>query len=91
MSNPGAPDWEKNKEIHNSRQVKKCPFLKEWCIGEECAIHSYLTMSTHQGMVRKSTCGFESMMVILPEINQKTLMPQRPEQPTIVLPFMGRG
>lgn len=73
------------------RQLKKCPFLKEWCIGEDCAIHVYITVPTREGPKRRLCCGFEASMIMLSELNQKTPMPQRPNEPNLILPFMGRG
>ena len=83
MSNNG-----KDKE----GQVKKrCPFMGEWCVGEACAIHSYLMRNTPGGVQKIPVCGFEAMVIMLSEINQKTERSSQPDKPHIVLPFMGRG
>lgn len=76
---------------HQTERTLICPFLGKYCIKEECAQHAYLTRVTPQGLQKSFTCGFEAMMIILSEINQKTPMPSQPEMPSIVLPFMGRG
>lgn len=81
MSNSNKPE---------GRQVKKCPFINDWCIGDECAIHSYIALSTPTGMQRKLVCSIEAILIIISEMNRKTPQ-QHLEQPQIILPFMGRG
>lgn len=79
-----------HKELEG-RQVKKCPFLKDWCIGDECAIHVSIARNTPVGMQRVPTCGVEAMIMMLSELNQKTVGPAQQKKPEIILPFMGRS
>ena len=76
-----------SKDDGNEKRKRLCPFLAKWCIGEECAIHSYLM----RGNQRALTCSFEAMVIMLSELNQKIQALPQPEMPKIVLPFMGRS
>ena len=69
MANGTAPDKENLQ--------KCCPFLNEECIGEKCALHSELR-SAGGGLQRTfGTCSFTAVVLILSEINQKTMMGQQ--------------
>ncbi len=57
--------------------TKQCPFLNAPCIKEKCAIYSELVQN-RGGMAQKlGTCGVNAVVLILSEINQKTLIPQQ--------------
>ena len=76
------------------KQVKMCPFLGAWCDEEamkNCTMSITLTKHGKGGIMHKRMCIFMALGEIMSEINQKTEVLPQPEQPQIILPFMGRG
>ena len=76
MSNDG------DKEVK-----KRCPFLKEWCIGDACAIRVELIRSAGGVQQKFTMCPFPATVIILGEINAK----MQPPQQKIQLPHILRG
>ena len=69
-------------------QDKNCPFIKEVCIGGKCALYSELKRNIGGLQQNFGTCGFNALVLILSEVNQKTLIP---EQSQIRLPKLIKG
>ena len=69
------------------KKTKKCPFLGEWCIKEQCAI--YTSMTKRMGGMQQTVggCAYIAMITLLSEINAKTVEPQSNIK-KIVLPGM---
>ena len=54
-------------------KVKWCPFINEYCLKERCALHQELTKQIGGGLMQKfGMCAFNSMVIMLSEINMKT-------------------
>jgi len=69
-----------NGHKENEERKKKCPFLGEWCIGQNCALYAEVVKNVNGLMMKSGMCGFVSLGVLLSEINQKTQPPQPPRQ-----------
>ncbi len=56
---------------------KKCPLLKEWCIGDACEFSVEIRQNT-RGLqpVKARTCLFIASFMMISEINMKTQAPQ---------------
>jgi len=70
-----------NEEVRK----KHCPFLNDWCIKDRCAL--YQVMSKNQKQF--GLCAYNSMVLLLSEINAKTVAPVA--KPDLILPSIGRG
>ena len=76
-----------NGENEGRDRIKKCPFLKEWCIKEECVLWTELSRKVG-GMIQKTgVCAFSALVVILSEVNMKT----GGQQEQIRLPRLYKG
>lgn len=71
----------------DKQKVKHCPFLNEWCIRERCALYSTLSRNANGLQQKIEVCGFNAVVLILSEINQKTQI----QQQEIQLPELYRG
>lgn len=58
-------------------KVKKCPFLRDWCLGEACAIRAKITHNAGGLQQQASMCPVDAILMILSEINMKTQVPQQ--------------
>ena len=70
----------------NEERKQKCPFLGEWCIGDACALHAYLFRNTTTGTQKVGVCGFEAMLTMLSEMNQREAQGKKAQVPKIQLP-----
>lgn len=68
---------DKEDERENQDKVKYCPFLDKYCIKERCALYVVLTMKAGLQQQKLGACGFNAVIQILSEINQKTQVPQQ--------------
>ena len=76
-----------NKNNEEEVRKRRCPFSREWCKVGECAIAIEI-FNVRMGVPSKAVmCPFRAMIIILGEINQKTVAPQQRVQ-KIQLPGM---
>ena len=81
-----------NNKKQEGEVKKKCPFNNEWC-GDWCPL--LVTIFREERGVRSTSkvCVFVGTNLMISEINQKTMPPQRP-MPKVQLPGglqFGRG
>jgi|GEM_PF-6357307 len=60
-------------------RVKMCPFLNQYCIEGRCALYSEVRKTVNGRVLKMDTCAFNTMMMMLSEINQKTEGKQPPK------------
>jgi hypothetical protein len=57
---------------NGQNEVKQCPFLKDLCIEDKCALYSELVHTAGAGIIKKvGICSFIAQVMILSEINIK--------------------
>ena len=65
----------------NEPKVEKhCPFLNDICIGEKCAMSSQLLRMVNGVPKPFGACAFNSMVLMLSELNAKAQMAQEQKQ-----------
>ena len=74
-----------NKE---HKELKRCPFLNEECMGGECALYRGMTRTVGGLQQQFGECSFNAIVILLSEINKKT---EAKQGPTILLPGDIRG
>lgn len=63
---------------HESEEVRrKCPLLGAWCIGGACALSIELMKAGGVMQQKVQACSIPAIVLILSEINLKTLLPQQ--------------
>ena len=75
---------------HVEEIIKWCPLLKEWCskdVRERCAFNTEMARNTGGLQQKFGMCSFNAVVMILSEINIKTVPPQQ----EIQLPGLYRG
>ncbi len=66
------PEGNGHNELTNTPQ--QCPFLDRDCMGDKCKLHVELLQSKAPGLQQKvGTCSFAATVLILSEINIKTV------------------
>ena len=68
-------------------RVKKCPFLNEDCIQDNCALWAEMTRQAGGLQQKFGMCSFSGVMMLLSEINQKTQV----QQQKVNIPNLIRG
>ena len=68
-------------------KVRWCPILKEYCIGERCAMSVELTRIVGGLQKKFRVCVYSAMVIMLTEINQKT----QPPMQKIQIPHLLKG
>jgi len=56
---------------------KKCPFLGECCLEEDCAIRARVYPTAGGVMQQTTMCPVEALLTILSELNMKIPAPQQ--------------
>ena len=57
------------------KRLKKCPFIKEYCIEGRCALYAEMTRNVGGLQQKFGLCSFNAMVTILSEMNMKTQPP----------------
>lgn len=66
-----------NGQNEEKPRVKKCPFFKEYCIKERCAIYAEMKRNVGGLQEKFGMCPFTAIVVILSEMNIKMQPPQQ--------------
>ena len=62
---------------HKEVETKLCPFLNKECIGEKCNLYSELIQNMAGFQKKFGLCAFNSVVLILSEMNQKATVNQQ--------------
>jgi len=65
---------------NNGELKKKCPFLKEWCLGDSCACYVIITQTKvgQLGLaqqVQSGMCSFPALCMIMSTANKQPIKP----------------
>ncbi len=82
MSNNGKQD-------ENNEKGKYCPFLKETCLEDKCALYNEMSNNVVGLKHKFGMCSFSATVLILSQINMRD--ENRQQQPFQLPNILGRG